>query len=324
MLGPGRNSVRTQSMQRRRSSLDRGTLGLGWAIPSTTSQAPSERHAHLPTIRLWHGLTDPILTLDMPDELTKLEFSLDDEIAGKPLTPDNVDLPTLRGFLQEVETFIKGDVPGATLADSRVHLEKGSLRVIAFVAQVLANDVTSELLTLHRTHDLDSIQPKRAQVIENWQARARRSPRRVYSAGSAALDHLISITHATQFQHNSENAWVSVEKHLTGKVVDLGGKQDPNVHLVLADSGESIRVGATEQQLAAEKENQLYRTVTLRVQGQQHLRTKALRDLRLIQFSPQSTDTDEQALVVLWEKGRKAWKDVKSAAGWVEGLRGNQ
>lgn len=33
---------------------------------------------------------------------------------------------------------------------------------------------------------------------------------------------------------------------------------------------------------------------------------------------------DERALEMLWAKGRKAWKDVKSATKWVEELRGNQ
>ena len=127
----------------------------------------------------------------------------------------------------------------------------------------------------------------------------------------------------TRFQHAGENSWVSVERHLTGKVIDLGGKT-PNVHLVLADTGETVRVDATEQQLAAEKENHAYKDVTLRVQGEQHLRTKAMRNLRLIQFSPQTAEVDEQALASLWEKGREAWKEVRSAAGWVESLRGNK
>lgn len=259
----------------------------------------------------------------MPNELTALEFSLDDVVGGQSLTPDTVDLPTLRGFLQEVETLIKGDVPGASLADSRVHIENGSVKLVALVAQLLAADVRADLARLGQTGDLDAIQPKRAQVLEQWQQRVRRSPSRVYSVATGDPAHSIRISNTTQFQHGSENAWVAVEKHLTGKVVDLGGKQDPNVHVVLADTGQSVRVGATEQQLAAEKQNQLYKQVTLRVQGEQHLRTKALRDLRLIQFAPQTSEVDEQALASLWEKGRKAWKDVKSAAGWVEALRGN-
>ena len=260
----------------------------------------------------------------MPNEMSEIEFSLDDVVGGQPLTPETVDLPTLRGFLEEVETLIKGDVPGASLADSRVRIEKGSVKVIALVAHLLAADARADLAKLDQTGDLDMIQPKRAAVIERWQMRTRRSPSRVYSVAAGISGHTVRVSNTSQFQHGGENAWVSIEKHLTGKVVDLGGKQDPNVHLVLVDSGESVRVGATEQQLAAEKENQLYKEVTLRVQGEQHLRTKALRNLRLIQFSPQTTDIDEQALASLWEKGRKAWKDVKSAAGWVEALRGNR
>lgn len=261
----------------------------------------------------------------MSNELTDIDFSLDDEVVvGVPLTPETVDLPTLRGFLEEVEILIKGDVPGASLADSRVRIEKGSVKIVASVAHLLAADVRADLSKLRESGDLDLIQPKRAEMVERWQARTRRSPRRTYSILTSNVADVVRITSTTQFQHGSENAWISVEKYLTGKVVDLGGKQNPNVHLVLADNGESVRVGATEQQLAGEKQNQLYKDVTLRVQGEQHLRTKELRNLRLIQFSPQTTEVDEQALASLWGKGIKAWKDVKSATGWVEALRGNQ
>src|SRR5438477_9981843 len=121
---------------------------------------------------------DILLGQNMPNELTELEFSLDDEIGGQPLTPETVDLPTLRGFLEEVETLVKGDVPGASLADSRVRIEKGSVKVVALVAQLLAADARGDLAKLAETGDLDVIQPKRAQIIERWQMRARRSPRR--------------------------------------------------------------------------------------------------------------------------------------------------
>lgn len=258
----------------------------------------------------------------MANKLTELEFSLNDVIGGQPLTPDNVDLPTLRGFLEEVETLIKGDVPGASLADSRVQIKKGSVKIVALVAHLLASDARADLAKLDKTGDLDAIQPSRAKIIERWQSRVRRTPSRTYSIPNAANRHEIRISNTSQFQHAGENSWVSVEKHLTGKVIDLGGKS-PNVHLILTDTGETVCVDATEQQLAAEKENHAYKNVTLRVQGEQHLRTKKLRNLRLIQFSPQTTEVDEQSLASLWQKGREAWKEVKSAAGWVESLRGN-
>jgi hypothetical protein len=259
----------------------------------------------------------------MTNELTALEFILADKVGDQPLTLATVDLSTLRGFLEDVEKLVKGDVPGASLADSRVRIEEGSLKVVALVASPLAADVQADLAKLEETGDLDSIQPRRAQIVESWQSRARRSPSRVYSASSSQMVRPLRVENASSFQHGSENAWVTVEKYLTGKVVDLGGKRDPNVHLMLADTNESVRVGATEAQLAAETENQLYKQVTLRAQGEQHLRTKELRNFRLIEFQPQTTEVDERALAALWAKGREAWKEVASAADWVERQRGN-
>jgi hypothetical protein len=154
-----------------------------------------------------------------------------------------------------VETLIKGDVPSATLTESRVRIEKGSLKAAVLVGHLLAADVRADLTKLTETGDLDAIQPKRAQVIERWQTRANRSPSRVYSIALDKRHRPMQISSTSQLQHAGENAWVSVEKHLTGKVVDLGGKQSPNVHLVLADSGEVVKIDATEEQLGSEKEN---------------------------------------------------------------------
>ncbi len=258
----------------------------------------------------------------MPGELSPLDFSLHDQIGGQPLTPENVDLPTLRGYLEEVEKFIRGDST-VTLGDSRVRIEPGSVRVVAMVAHLLAAEVQSDISKLETTGDLDAVPVRRAEVVETWQSRARRSPTRSYSIRSAAHDQPLRITSETRMQHASENAWIAVEKYLSGKVVNAGGKQDPNVHLVLADSGITQRISASEQQLAAEKDNQLYKTVTLRVRAEQHLRTGALRDIRLIEFLRQTNEVDESALQTLWKYGAEAWREVESPSAWVDALRGN-
>jgi hypothetical protein len=196
--------------------------------------------------------------------------------------------------------------------------------VVALVAPMLAADVQADLTRLEETGDLDVIQPRRAEVIEQWQARARRSPSRVYSVATASGERPLRVANTSQFHHGSENAWVSVERYLTGKVVDLGGKQNPNVHLVMTETGKSLRIDATEEQLGGEKENQLYKVVALRVQAEQHLRSKELRNIRLIKFLPQWGEADEGALANLWQKGREAWREVTSATGWVESMRGSR
>ena len=78
-------------------------------------------------------------------DLKPLEFALDDRVGDQPLTPDTVDLPTLRAFLGEVEALIKGNMASATLAESRVRIEDGSLKVVALVSALIAADVQADL-----------------------------------------------------------------------------------------------------------------------------------------------------------------------------------
>jgi hypothetical protein len=256
----------------------------------------------------------------MPADLTEVDFSVEDELEGKPLTPDNMNLPILRAFLEEVETFAKGDVPGITLNESRVKIEEGSLKVKMLLGAALAFSIQSDLEKLKETGDLDQIQPRRAQVIEKWQSRAEKASKRSYSVHGGDLK--VKITSESHFEHGNEKSWVNVEKYFTGKVYNAGGKQEPNVHVEL-ENGETLRIDATEQQLSGVKDNVLFKARTLRVQAQQHLRTKALRDLRLIEFIPYASEVDEEGLAALWKKGAEAWKHVESATEWVEKLRGN-
>ncbi len=258
----------------------------------------------------------------MPEKLTTLEFAVDDLVHGQPLTPETVDLPTLRGFLEDVETLIKGNHPGTTLADSRVQVKEGSLKLVTAVGALLAAEVQADLEKLESTGNLDTLHPKRAEVIERWQTRARRSPSRIYwvPLGDGSR---FRISNESRLEHFGEKEWVRVEKNLVGRVVDLGGKQNPNVHLVLPGSGKSLRVNATEEQIGAEEKNQVFKDVMLQIEAEQHLRTGELRNLRLIRFLPYTAEVDEEALARLWQKGREAWKDVGPADKWVEELRGH-
>ncbi len=258
----------------------------------------------------------------MPAELRDLDFAVEDELDGKPLTPHNVSLPILRGFLDEVETFVKGDLLGLTLAESKASIHEGSLKVKVAVGADLFFRIQNDLEKLKETGDLDLIQAKRSVVVEKWQSRARKTPKRNYWIGGGG-SVIVQISSQSRFEHKNEKDWVAVEKYFTGKVFNAGGKQEPNVHIQL-DNGETLRIDATERQLSGATENVLFKAMTLRVRAEQHLRTKALRKLHLMEFLPAPTEVDEEVLAALWKKGAKAWKGVESATEWVEQLRGNR
>ncbi len=259
----------------------------------------------------------------MAEELTKLEFTLEDELDGKKLSPTNVDFPTLLDFLGDVKRLVLGNRTTASLADSRIFIEEGSLKALPFVAVLLASNFESEMAKLERTGDLDGIEKGRAEIIEKWQTEAQKHPRRVYYIGATNHPHRISIVNGNHgFQHKSENAWVPVEKYLTGILEDVGGKQTPNLHLSLPETRDTYPVAATKEQLGA-RQYQLYKTMTVFVGAEQHLITKRYRNIRLLEFIKADVAVDEEALGRLWQHGSEAWRDVGSASRWLDELRGN-
>lgn len=251
-----------------------------------------------------------------------LAFFLHDEVEGQPLTPKNVDLLTLHQFMGEVIDLLQGEIKRAELGHPTVAIEDGSVKLLSLVPTLVAAAFQADMETLVATADLDSISPKRAQVIETWQARTTKAEsKRRYSIvpDAGKPDGLkVGIDRDNPFRHRQLDNWVRAEKYITGRVVDMGGKTKPNVHLVLR-SGESLKVEASESQL--EGADYLYKSITLNVHAMEHIRSGQLRDLRLIDVVRPLKEIDEDKLKTLWRKGRNAWAEITSPTEWVERLR---
>lgn len=251
-----------------------------------------------------------------------LSFFLHDEVEGRPLTPENVDLLTLHQFMGEVIALVQGDLSRTEIGQPSVSIKEGSVKLVSLVPVIVAASMYRDLSLLATSQDLDAVSPKRAEVIENWQARAAKpgSKRRydtLAEVGGEAPAHL-EISEKSQFRHLQLDSWVHAEKYLTGRVVDLGGKTRPNIHLVLA-SGESVKIDATEDQL--EGADYLYKAMTLNVSVKEHIRTGEIRQARLIDVVKPLREVDEDKLKTLWQKGKKAWAGISSPTEWVEQLR---
>jgi len=261
---------------------------------------------------------------NVSDTRQPLSFSLHDEVEGRPLTPENVDLLTLHQFMGEVIALVRGDFSRAEMGQPSVAIEEGSVKLVSLVAVTVAASLHQDLAGLARTQDLDAISPKRAEVIETWQARAAKAgSNRRYDLLAELAEEApakLEVSHQTHFRHLQLDSWVHAEKYLTGRVVDLGGKTRPNVHLVLP-SGASIKVDATEDQL--EGADYLYKTMTLNVSVKEHIRTGEIRQARLIDVVKPLREIDEDKLKTLWQKGKGAWAGISSPTAWVEELRGS-
>jgi hypothetical protein len=251
-----------------------------------------------------------------------LSFLLHDEMEGQPLTTRNIDLLTLHQFMGEVIELIQGEAKRAELGQPSVTIEDGSVKLISIVTPLVAASFLADMETLARSEDLDAISPKRAQIIEAWQSRATRadSKRRYGIVPNAERTDrgMVLVTRNSAYRHHQLDHWVRAEKYISGRVVDLGGKTKPNIHLVLP-SGESIKVESSESQL--EGADYLYKPITLNVSAMEHIHSGELRDLRLIDVVRPLKEIDEDKLKSLWQKGRKAWAEITNPTEWVEHLR---
>lgn len=251
-----------------------------------------------------------------------LSFSLHDEVEGRALTPENIDLLTLHQFIGEVIGLVQGDASRAEIGQPSISIETGSVKLVSLVPVILAASLHHDLKSLNTHGDLDAISPKRAEVIEKWQTRAAKEGSKIRYALLAELSGedpaRLEVNRETHYRHKQEDAWVLAEKYLTGRVVDLGGKTRPNVHLVLA-SGDSVKIDTTESQL--EGADYLYKEMTLNVSVKEHIRTGEIRHARLIDVVKPAKAVDEDKLKALWRKGREAWAGISSPTEWVEDLR---
>lgn len=247
-----------------------------------------------------------------------LRFAIHDRINGVDVGPRHVPLSLLGEFQKDVSDFLQGSSREVNPAEVLVSIDEGSLVLMA-TGLLAAAKLWSDVAMLAESNALGVIDPRRAAVVERWQTSARSHPGRVYRLEDMAKHAFTTIDARSDFKQSAD-VWVLVEKYLDGKIVDWGGKTKASVHLVL-DSGKSLVVAATQQLLAQERENRLYRPALLHVTAEENLRTGELRNLNLRSFGMHRPTYDESEFRQMVQKGTAAWADVLDSTQWVESVR---
>ncbi len=251
--------------------------------------------------------------------LNELSFALSDRIQNVEVGPEHIPLNLLGEFQSEVADFLRGSVRDVNAADIMIAIKPGSLMFVA-TGLLAVTSLWQDLTQLQSPDALDRIDPKRAAVVERWQAAARKSPKRSYSITDADVQHRLTVDATSRFSRSTDS-WVLVEKYVHGRVVDLGGKNKANVHMEL-DNGMPLIVTATHDQLAKEPENRLYKTALLHITAEENLRDGSLRNSKLIAFEAQAPGFDEGAFRDMVRRGTQAWADVPDTTTWLNELRG--
>lgn len=247
-----------------------------------------------------------------------LRFALNDRIDDAEVTPSRVPLALLAQFQKDVTEFLSGSSRDIDPHQVMVSIEEGSLALVAsglLAATGLWNDVER----LQHPARLGEVDPKRAAVVERWQAAARKHPHRRYTLANHDGVVSLRVDADSDYRDQSLAAWVPVKKYLHGQITDLGGTSKANVHLKL-DTGKVLTIASSQQLLADEERNRLYKATTVRVSAEENLHTGELRNLALLGFHDSPAQWDEAAFQELVRKGTHAWDNVPD--DWVEQLRG--
>lgn len=253
--------------------------------------------------------------------INELRFAVNDRINDVEVGPKHVPLNLLSEFQKDVSEFLKGSGRDIDPMQVMIAVEEGSLALVA-TGLIAATSLWADLEHLKSPNSLSQIDVKRANVIERWQAAARQNPLRSYRVADTATQVGFSINSTSDYRR-LEEVWVHVEKYLHGKVIDLGGKTKANVHLEV-EGGGTLMVAASQDLLAKEEQNHLYRPALLHVTAEENLLTGALRNLRLLAFEAHQPSYDDAEFQRMVERGTRAWADVPSSAEWVETLRGGK
>ena len=252
---------------------------------------------------------------------TSIDFVLHGTVEGQSITPRNIGLPQFNEFNRQVETFIGGS---EKLGLDQVHLTivEGSYILRVAVPVVAMASLTADIALLAREDALGEMDPKRADVIQKWQARAKSDPSLSFAIRPGNALPQVNVSNKTDYKIGHVQPWVSIEKYVSGQIVDMGGQQKANVHIRLGRRGKTLIVAASQHVLRDLADNRLYHSAVLHIQAEQHFTSGELRNVRLLSFVDYQPRYDEESLNRFAAAGAKAWSDVPDAAQWVREQRG--
>ena len=253
-------------------------------------------------------------------EAQSIRITLHDDSAGYPVSPARVPLAVLRSFAKDVDELLRGDAGDMPARELEVSVSAGSL---AIETRPTANPgLLKDVRLLASSELIDGMNPRRRAVVERWQKAARSTRQVRYEISAPWLQKPVVISADTDFHTDDADQWVRVERYVQGEVFELGGLNNVNAHLRLAD-GSTLLVNAARDLLSNDPKNRLFKQALVRIVADYNVQTREHRNAQLLGFEPQDSSLDEKALARMLERGRRAWADVPNAADWVEELRGN-
>ena len=243
------------------------------------------------------------------------------EIKINDVSPHEFDISSLMDLLKNAENLLyPNDKRNRPIISYEV--QEGSVRNIikTIAGPIIA--VNAILGQINNEKSIDSIDPTQSKAIQNIQEMAVKDNKNLIIKTSLKNTSSLEISRTTQY-YRSENIWLDSDLYLYGKIVNMGGKTNPNIHLSTDDYG-LVTIQTSEDILANQKDNLLYKYVGIHVQAKQNIKSGQLEksEVKLLAFVNYEQSYDDDYLSSLINKASKSWKDVPDTDKWLAETRG--
>lgn len=240
--------------------------------------------------------------------------------SGVKLTPESMDIKEIMHLMENAEKLLfpgeKKDRP--TISYS---INEGSVKHIfttSIQAIIAFNAILGEISLCKK---IDFLESSTAKAIESIQVNSRRKGYSFVISTSLKDSNILTIDSTTDYTIK-EFSWVDVEFYFYGKIIDAGGKEKANIHLLTGDFG-LVKINTPLQFLADSKENILYKTFGVRAKGKQNFETGEIdkTSLEFLALVDYNTNYEQAYLDELRQKA-SGWLSNINPDNWLREVRG--
>lgn len=243
------------------------------------------------------------------------------EVKIHNIHPSDFDISHVVELLKNVESLLyPNDRKKRPIISYEI--KEGSVRNIfkTDLSQVIL--VNTTIKNINDTKSIDNIDLIQAKAIENIQEWASKNNLDVEIKSSIKNTNKLEINRNTNFQR-SENIWIDSDLYLYGKIISMGGKTNPNLHISTEEHG-TVIIQTTEEVLANQSDNRLYKYSGVHVHAKQNIKNGQLdkSDIKLLGFIEYEQSLDDNYLDNLINEASKSWTDIKDTDQWLAEIRG--
>lgn len=239
---------------------------------------------------------------------------------GIKLTPENYDIQEVVFMLQEIENLLH-PYENKKRPIISYEIQNGSVKHIFKTSIQLVIGFNAILGQLNEKLSWDLLEPNTSKAFEKIYHKAQKFDYEFEFKTSLENTAIFKINKNTVFS-KKEPLWLESEFYFYGKIVNAGGKNDPNIHIDTEEFG-TIKIHTPMSFLEKLEKNLLYKIYGIRALGKQNSQTNEIdkssfQFLELIEYQPKY---DEEYLKSLQKKAQKSWKDI-DAEEWLKQIRG--